>query len=77
MKLSGKCPKCGANEIRRNEMAMALVGLTFKDGNTIVDPSMSYPVRTYLCRKCGYTEIYNEAWEPDTQLNLFKPGCED
>lgn len=49
-------------------MPMALVGLTVKDGAAIVDPSISYPVRTYLCRACGFTELFNETFEPDTEF---------
>ena len=61
MKTSGKCPKCGNKNLEHLRKVVTGGGLS---GGEALGASLSMLGTTsrrfeaYICRKCGYTELY-------------------
>ena len=60
-----KCPKCGT-ELSRTEDLNGLVKVTNSpDGQVFIDATRIVPVRVWDCPDCGFVELYHEL--PHTQ----------
>lgn len=55
MKKTGKCPKCGSNEIKGYYKAMAQMPVAI-----LVTKRHTASLETLVCADCGYIEFYSD-----------------
>jgi predicted nucleic-acid-binding Zn-ribbon protein len=58
MSLTKTCPKC--DRIMKSDNLMALVSVFKESRGYNVKTDIFIPVRPYLCKKCGYIELYHD-----------------